>query len=110
MSVFARRGCFYRAVALRPDLRERLAVDEEIERLGDVGRVIADALEILRHEEKMRAGGDVARVLDHVGEELAEKARIHLIELFVAQPDRKRLLGVALDIGVEDILDHRLAY
>ena len=49
---------------------------------------------------------DVARVLHHVGEELAEQARIHLVELLVAPPDGERLVGVALDIGVEDVLDH----
>ena len=78
-------------------------------RLGDIGGEVADALEILRHEQQMRAGGDVARILDHVGQELAEQARVHLVELFVAQPHRERLVGVALDIGVENVLDHLLA-
>ncbi len=84
-------------------------MDQEVERFGDVRRVIADALEVLRHEEQMRAGRDVARILDHVGQELAEEARIHLVELFVAQPDLEGLLCVALDIGVEHVLDHREA-
>ena len=45
-----------------------------VHRLGDVGRVVADPLEVLGDEQQVRAGRDVARVLHHVGDQLAEDA------------------------------------
>ena len=41
--------------------------------LGDVGGVIADPLDVLGDEQQMRAGGDVARIFHHVGQQLAEE-------------------------------------
>src|SRR3546814_4859873 len=42
--------------------------------LGDVGGMVADALDVLGDEQQMRAGRDVARILHHVGEQLDRKS------------------------------------
>ena len=47
-------------------------------------------------------------VLHHVGEQLAHQAIVHQIDLVVAAPDRHRLVGIALDIGIERVLHHAL--
>src|SRR5215218_6764141 len=52
-----------RGVPLRPVLREVGALQRVVDRLGDVGGVVADALQVLRHEQQVGGGGDVARVL-----------------------------------------------
>ena len=44
-----------RSVVLRPLDGERLAGDEVMDRLGDVGGVVADALDVLGAEQEMRA-------------------------------------------------------
>ena len=45
-----------------------------IDDLGDVGGVVAGALDVLGDEQKMRAGADRARIFHHVGEKFAEQA------------------------------------
>ena len=62
-------------------IRDRPAMYEIIDRLGNIGRMVADALDILRTEEEMRAKADIARILHHVGEELAEERVVHRIDL-----------------------------
>ena len=73
--------------------------------LRDVGRVVADPLDILGAEEKVRAEGDVPRVLHHVGEQLAEQRGIHRVDLVVPLPDRQRAIEVTRGIGVENLLE-----
>src|SRR3954469_17857513 len=52
-----------RGVALWPILRQVGAPQRVVHRLGDVGGVVADALQVLRHEQQVGGGGNVARVL-----------------------------------------------
>src|SRR5690606_22791809 len=53
-----------------------VAIGHEPDVLGDVGGVVADALEVLCHEQQVGAAGDGARVFHHVGQEFAEQARV----------------------------------
>ena len=53
----------------------------------------------------MRAEGDVARVLHHEGEEVAEHGILERVELGVAGPDGARALDIVLGIGVEHVLE-----
>ena len=64
--------------------------DEIEDGLGDVGGVIADPLDVLRAEQEMGAEGDVARILHHVGEEVAEHRILERVEIDVALPDFAR--------------------
>ena len=77
-------------VALRPVVGQRHAVHEVVHVLGDVGGVVADALDVLGGEQQMRAQADVARVLHHVGEELAEQRIVHGVDALVAAPHGDR--------------------
>ena len=47
-------------------------------------------------------------ILHHVGQKLAEQARIHVVDLAVGRPDRHRLVDISLDIGNQHLLDHLL--
>src|SRR3546814_984815 len=57
---------------------------------------------------QMRAGRDVARILHHVGEQLAEQAGIHLVDFLVAMPHVDGTIRIVIRIGVEHVLDDRL--
>src|SRR6202035_5056875 len=52
-------------VALRALVRQRAAFDHVVDGLGDVGRMVAHALDVLGAEQEMDAVADVARVLHH---------------------------------------------
>ena len=52
----------------------------------------------------MRAEGDVARILHHMGEQVAEDRVLQRVEFGVALPDVVRPLDVALRVGVEHVL------
>ena len=57
-----------------------------IDHFGDVGGVVAGALDILGDEQQMRAQPDRARVFHHVSEKLAEQAVVDLVDLVVLAP------------------------
>src|SRR5260370_37901183 len=70
--------------------------------------MIANPLDVLGHEEQMGAGADAAWIFHHVSQQLAEEARMHLVELRVPDPYRICLVGTPFDVGIEDILDQEL--
>src|SRR5262249_11531467 len=88
-------------VRLGPFSPDRLAVDEIVDVLGDVGGMVADALEVLGAEQEMRAQPDGARILHHVGKELAEDRVVERIELLIAAPYFKGLFIRHRGIGIE---------
>src|SRR5579863_9406419 len=96
-----------RGVAFWTLIGNRTALDHVIDGFGDVGGMVADTLDVLGAEHQMHAEGDIARILHHIGEELAEQRRAHRIDFFVAVPDRKRGRQVAAGIGVEHLLELR---
>src|ERR1700752_4984248 len=57
--------------------------DDEDDVLGDVRGVVADALEVARHENQIERRLDRRRVLQHVGEQLAEDLRLEGVQLVV---------------------------
>jgi hypothetical protein len=73
-------------VALGALLVQRFAVHLEPNAFGGVGGVVADAFDVLGHEQQVRARRDVARVFPHGGEQLAEVAgtgfvlRVHKLQ------------------------------
>ncbi|QTK79741.1 hypothetical protein AT6N2_C2082 [Agrobacterium tumefaciens] len=67
--------------------------------------MVADALDVLGAEQKMRAGRDIARVFHHVGQKLAEERGVHGIDFLIALADGIGLLGGAGRIDVEDFLE-----
>ena len=63
-----------------PDIARRHHEDDV---LGDVGGVIADALEMPRDEDEIERGLDGGRILQHEGEELPEDLRLEPVERIV---------------------------
>jgi hypothetical protein len=81
--------------------------------LGDVGAMVAAALDILGDEQQVRAQPDGTRVFHHVGEQLAEQAVVDLVDLAVAIPHRLGFLGIAAGESVQHLLElvlRRLAH
>ena len=71
---------------LRPIHRQGFAGHEIDDGLGNIGRVVADALDVLRAEQQMRAKGDIARILHHEGQKIAEHRILERVELGVVGP------------------------
>src|ERR1700722_13926393 len=67
----------------------------------NIGSMVADALKILCTEQEMRTEGDVARILHHVREKLAEERRVHGVYLLVARPDLSRGPGVTRRVRIQ---------
>ena len=55
-----------------------------IDHLGDVGRMVADPLEILGDEQQMRRLADGLRIFHHVGEQGAEDGIVEIVDRLVA--------------------------
>ena len=67
--------------------------------------MVADALDVLGREQQVRAQADVARILHHVGEQLAEQRIVHGVDTLVATPHGNGLLPVALGVCIEHVLE-----
>ena len=91
-------------VAFWPFRCQRMTDHQKMDGLGDVGRMVADALDVLGDEQEMRAGRDIARIFHHVGQELRGTGwcRDRPFPRRGATPHR--LVHVALDEGVEHFL------
>jgi len=77
-----------------------------IDHLRDVGRMVADAFEVLGDEQQMSGLADVVRIFHHVGEQGAEDGIVEIVDRGVALDDRGGLLRVARGEGVEHVVDH----
>jgi hypothetical protein len=73
----------------------------------DVGGVVADALEVLGDEGDAHGAADVLRLLDHVGQELAEELHVQRVDRVVGREHLARQIDVAVDEGVERLVQHR---
>jgi len=72
--------------------------------LGDVGGVISDPLDVLGAEQKVRAERDIAWILHHVREEVAEHGILKRVEVDVELPDLPRPFRITLGVCVEHVL------
>ena len=80
-------GASHRATRRRPTCRPSAASSGSdfaghrvVDGLGDIGRMVADPLQVLGDEQQMRAGRDVARVFHHVGDQLAEDRVVEVVD------------------------------
>ena len=55
--------------------------------LGDVGGVVAHALEVTRNQDEIQGGFDGGRILQHVIQELAEHHRLQRVQVVVLVQD-----------------------
>ena len=82
------------------------AAHPEDDVFGDVGGVVADALEVAGDDEGVEGlRGELGFLLDERAEGV-EGCVVHLIDLVIEQEDRVRELGVGFDEGVEGFANH----
>src|SRR6266851_1855261 len=74
-----------------------LALDDVDDVFGDVGGVIADALEVLGDEDEFERGKDDAGIAHHVGKQFTENLVAVVVHLIVGGEDALRELHVATD-------------
>src|SRR5204862_4620233 len=85
-----------------------LALDQVDDVLGDVGGVVADALEIFGDEDQFEGGKDDAGIAHHVGEQFTENLIAVVVHLIVGGKDALCKLHVAADDSGEGVADHFL--
>jgi len=85
-----------------------LALDEVDDVFGDVGGVVADALEILGDEDQFERGKNDAGIAHHVGEQFPENLVAVVVHLIVGGKDALREFDVAANDGIEGVANHLL--
>src|SRR5260370_12272638 len=85
-----------------------LALDEINDVFGDVGGVVADALEVFGDEDQFERGKDDAGIAHHVGKQFTENLIAEAVHLIVGGKDTLSELDVAADDGVESVANHLL--
>src|SRR6266849_1392301 len=103
---FEQRGCAAELAAVDGGVADVLALDEVDDVFGDVGGVIADALEVFGDEDQFERGKDHAGIAHHVGKQFAENLIAVVVYLIVGSEDRLRELDVAADHGIEGVAHH----
>jgi len=83
-----------------------LALNNVDDVLGDIGGVVADALEVFGDEDELEGGIDDAGIPHHVGEQFAEDLVAVVVYLIIGGEDFLREVDVAADDGVESVADH----
>src|SRR5437588_11574604 len=106
----ARRGFRFplapRSAAIDGRMADVLALDEVDDVFGDVGGVVADALEVLGDEDQFERGKDHAGIAHHVGEQFTENLVAVVVHLIVGGQDTLGKVNVAADDGVEGMANH----
>ena len=77
-----------------------------IDHLRNVGRMVADPLEVLGNEKKVRRLPNVVRVFHHVRQQRAENRVVEVVDRLVAFADADGGLGIPLDEGAKDVGHH----
>ena len=72
---------------------------------GNIGRMIANAFEVLGNEQQMRRVADFAGIFHHVGQQLAKQRIVNLIDFSVTAPRRHRGIGITPGLGIQHILE-----
>lgn len=82
--------------------------DDEDDVFGDVGGVIANALEVPRNQDEIDRRLDGVRVAEDIGQQLSEDLILERIELVVLDEDSAGTGDVAGDERVERLAEHTL--
>src|SRR6266403_2367482 len=85
-----------------------ISLDEVDDVLGDVGGVVADALEVCGDKDQFEGGKDHAGIAHHVGKQFAENLVAVVVHAVVGGEDFLREVDVAANDGVESGADHFL--
>ena len=85
-----------------------LALHQKYDHLGDVGRMIADPLEMFSNEDQFDGARNRARIFQHVGEELSENLFVKIIDDVVVGNDFFRKIRIRIHKCVETLLENFL--
>src|ERR1051326_1102281 len=66
---------------------DALSLDHEDHHLGDIGRVVADAFEVLRDRADFHRAADRVRVLDHKADRLSEDLAVEIVNFLILFAD-----------------------
>src|SRR6266705_5197744 len=106
----ARRGFRFplapRSAAIDGGMADVLALDEVDDVFGDVGGVVADALEVLGDEDQFERGKDDTGIAHHIGKQFTKNLIAVVVYLIIGGQDTLRKLHIAADDGVEGIANH----
>jgi hypothetical protein len=80
-----------------------MTLDHVKDGFRDIGRMIADPLDILRAKDEVDGGRDGSGILHHVGEQLTKQRCIEAIDILITRPDLDGLGHVAIGKTVEHI-------
>src|SRR5882762_7717511 len=101
-------GMWARLAAVDGGVADVLALDEVDDVFGDVGGVVADALEVFGDEDQFERGKDDAGIAHHVGKQFAKNLIAVVVHLIVGGKDTLCEFNIAADDGVEGIAHHLL--
>src|SRR3990172_6629987 len=92
----------------RPLVPHVLPLHHEDHVLADVGGMVGDPLEVAGDEDQVHRPGDGGRVGHHEGQELPEHLVLELVHGVVPKDRPVRQFVVAVDEGVQGVLQHLL--
>src|SRR5438445_2413794 len=98
----ARKGL----AAVDGGVADGLALDEVDDVFGDVGGVVADALEVFGDEDQFERGKDDAGIAHHIGKQFTENLIAVAVYLIVGGEDALREFDVAANDSVEGVANH----
>src|SRR5690606_18365222 len=81
MRLFRPVSCYTRVTSDASLVGRQSAERSKVDHFSDVSRMVANPLDIARHEQQLRRRADRGRVLDHVADEIAENAVVERIDL-----------------------------
>src|SRR5688500_17156903 len=88
-----------------PAVLDHFSLDQIDDHLADVRGTVADALEVLADEREADRAGDVARILEHVGQQLTEGLLREQVDFVIAGDHFASERGVAAYERVERLAD-----
>src|SRR6266404_796020 len=73
---------------------------------GDIGGVVGDAFQVLRHQDQLEGGVHDRRIAHHIGQQLAENLVAELVDLIVAREHGARQFDVTAHQRIEAVAHH----
>jgi len=77
-----------------------------MDHLCDIGRMVANPLQIAGDEQQLGRTRNGGRIFDHVADKIAEYAVVEGIDLGIRRNHFPREIGVACGIGSQHVVDH----
>src|SRR5439155_26385974 len=88
-----------------PDI---LTSNHEYDHLRNIGRVVADELQMLRNEDQLQRARNVSGVFDHIGQQLSKNLFVQVIDVVVFLDDFLGKVRVRIHERVQTALENAL--